>query len=344
MEQRYGRENQAAGGRLEDRGLNGPAFGVNLQQLRQKQSMSQEGLAEKLGVSRQSVSKWESGAAYPEMPTLIGLCDLFDVDLDTMLRGDVAAHMAADEVGYDRLMDHNARLVSLGVGLILLGVGVINLWEGVWEHFHWHQDLEAVGTALLLLFVLVAVVLFIVAGVRLENFRKRNPRVQPFYSQSQQDAFARRFVWWVAIPVAMLLADMTLLVVLSSPAERMGPLWENGLLAVFLWIIGGAVSALVWAGLQKEKFDVSKYNLENLPEFKRKDELIGTICAVIMMGATILYLILAVPQNRWGEVYWPFPVGGILCGISALIVNFIYGRQMQALKEQEEKAVRATEE
>ena len=49
-------------------------FGENLYNLRKKQKMSQEKLAEKVGVSRQSVSKWENGTAYPEMNRILELC------------------------------------------------------------------------------------------------------------------------------------------------------------------------------------------------------------------------------------------------------------------------------
>lgn len=63
------------------------SFGENLQFLRRQRNMTQEGLAEQLEVSRQSVSKWESDAAYPEMDTIIELCDLFSCDMDTLLRG-----------------------------------------------------------------------------------------------------------------------------------------------------------------------------------------------------------------------------------------------------------------
>ena len=48
----------------------------NLKKLRKDNNMSQEDLAEKLGVSRQSVSKWESGQAYPEMDKVLQLCKL----------------------------------------------------------------------------------------------------------------------------------------------------------------------------------------------------------------------------------------------------------------------------
>ena len=46
-----------------------------------------EKLAERMEVSRQSVSKWESGVSFPEMEKLLVLCDMFDTDLDTLLRG-----------------------------------------------------------------------------------------------------------------------------------------------------------------------------------------------------------------------------------------------------------------
>lgn len=64
-------------------------FQENLQKLRKEAHLSQEALAEKLNVTRQSVSKWESGASYPEMDKLFALCDIFQVELDTLLNKDV---------------------------------------------------------------------------------------------------------------------------------------------------------------------------------------------------------------------------------------------------------------
>ena len=64
-------------------------FGENLQKLRKEQGISQEQLAEKLGVTRQSVSKWESGASYPEMDKIVALCNMFHCDLDVLINKDV---------------------------------------------------------------------------------------------------------------------------------------------------------------------------------------------------------------------------------------------------------------
>ena len=60
-------------------------FGENLYNLRKKQKISQEKLAEKIGVSRQSVSKWENGTAYPEMNRIFELCKIFHCKLNDLV-------------------------------------------------------------------------------------------------------------------------------------------------------------------------------------------------------------------------------------------------------------------
>lgn len=62
----------------------------NLKKIRKENNLSQEQLAEKLSISRQSVSKWESGQAYPEMDKVLQLCKLFNVSVDDLLNQDVS--------------------------------------------------------------------------------------------------------------------------------------------------------------------------------------------------------------------------------------------------------------
>lgn len=59
-------------------------FSEKLQTLRKERKMSQEQLADELEVSRQSVSKWESGTTYPEMDKLLGICKIFNCTLDEL--------------------------------------------------------------------------------------------------------------------------------------------------------------------------------------------------------------------------------------------------------------------
>ncbi len=67
------------------------SFGKNLQFLRHlRGNMTQEDLAEKMKVSRQTVSKWELDAAQPEMDKAIELCRLFNCSLDSLFRDDMA--------------------------------------------------------------------------------------------------------------------------------------------------------------------------------------------------------------------------------------------------------------
>ena len=64
-------------------------FADNLKKIRKEHNLSQEDLAESLGVSRQAISKWESGVAYPEMDKIISLCDKFNLNIDDLLHRDV---------------------------------------------------------------------------------------------------------------------------------------------------------------------------------------------------------------------------------------------------------------
>ena len=62
-------------------------FNHKLYELRKQKGLSQEELANKLNVSRQTVSKWELGDSTPDMEKLIGLSDLFDISLDELVLG-----------------------------------------------------------------------------------------------------------------------------------------------------------------------------------------------------------------------------------------------------------------
>ena len=64
-------------------------FSENLKKIRKDHNLSQEQLADELGVSRQAISKWESSVAYPEMDKIIALCDKFNLNIDDLLHKDI---------------------------------------------------------------------------------------------------------------------------------------------------------------------------------------------------------------------------------------------------------------
>ena len=61
----------------------------NLKKIRKNNNLSQEQLAEILGISRQAISKWESGSAYPKIEKITQLCEKFNVNIDDLLHKDI---------------------------------------------------------------------------------------------------------------------------------------------------------------------------------------------------------------------------------------------------------------
>ncbi len=72
-------------------------FGDNLKQIRKSKNISQEDLAERLGVSRQSVSKWETGENYPSMFNIMCLCDIFNCKINNLVHESMSDINSLDE-------------------------------------------------------------------------------------------------------------------------------------------------------------------------------------------------------------------------------------------------------
>ena len=180
------------------------AFPENLQFIRTHANLTQEQLAEQLDVSRQSVSKWESGTSFPEMDTLLRICDLYNTNLDTLLRGSVEAESVADTAGYDAFMNRFSLRITFSVGAILMGVALMILMIALGVH-------EVLSVALLLLVITISVVVLIASGIEEEHFRKRHPVVADFYTDDEKEDFHRRFIWYMAGGVGAILFGVVLL-------------------------------------------------------------------------------------------------------------------------------------
>ena len=72
-------------------------FGDNLRQIRKNKKMSQEQLADRVNVTRQSVSKWENGESYPEMNNILELCKIFNCKLNDLVHTDMTDISSLDE-------------------------------------------------------------------------------------------------------------------------------------------------------------------------------------------------------------------------------------------------------
>ena len=101
-------------------------LGERICQYRVQRRLSQQEVAEQLEVSRQSVSKWETDGAVPELDKLVKLCELFEVSLDELVQGKTPEpRESADNPSPEVRIVHEKTPVRTIVGGILLGVGLL---------------------------------------------------------------------------------------------------------------------------------------------------------------------------------------------------------------------------
>lgn len=108
-------------------------LGQKIFELRNKQKMSQGDLAEKLNVSRQSISKWETNASVPELDKLIMLSDLFNITMDGLVRDELPekhtdeAKEATPKSNPETVVINKQMSTQKIIGFILLGAGILSL-------------------------------------------------------------------------------------------------------------------------------------------------------------------------------------------------------------------------
>ena len=294
------------------------AFSENLQTLRAQAGATQEQLAETLGVSRQSVSKWEGGLSFPELDTILRSWDIYEVDLDTLLRGSVADRLVGDTARYDAFMNRFSRQTALAVAAILVGVSLLIFLNA----FDSSDSFQMLATALFLLILTVSVVVLVAAGIQYDHFRKRHPVLQDFYTEEEKETFHQKLVWYIAGGVGAILFGTALLVGVFAFLPEREP-YESYAASGLVLLVAGAVYAFIYGGLQDEKYKIWKYNRDNnpTPEAKRRLDLIGALCGGVMLLATAIYVGASFIRDDWSDAVWLFPVAGILCGLVAVLLD-----------------------
>ncbi len=291
------------------------AFSDNLQFLRSRAGQTQEQLAEALEVSRQSVSKWESALSYPEMDTILRICDLYRVDLDTLLRGSAEDSLVEDTARYDRFMNAFTWKITLPVAGIIADAALMGLLQA-------RGLSEMLCSALFMLVLTVCVVTLVAGGIQHDIFRKAHPVIADFYTREEKDAFHQKFVWLISGGVGAILFGVVLLLLFFHRFPEEEP-YESYAVSLFLLIIAGAVAVFIYAGLQEDKYKIWKYNRDNnpTPEAKKRLNLIGAACAALMTLSAAVYVGLGLALDLWRTAWWVFAVGGILCGVIAIVLN-----------------------
>lgn len=101
-----------------------------IQHLRKSNGMSQEELADKVGVSRQAVSKWESGQSTPDLEKIIIMSDLFGVTTDYLLKG-IEPVSPSNQTNFQ----------SLRQGFVLVFAVIAGIWSYAANRFNWNEIL-----------------------------------------------------------------------------------------------------------------------------------------------------------------------------------------------------------
>ena len=112
-------------------------IGGNIQELRKISGMTQEQLAGKLNVSRQTVSKWELGGTLPDLESALKLCGIFHIPLDDLLGEEKKARGAEDRITIEDLAYLNRRsrnmnlLVISGLLFLMIALAVVSVVTAV---------------------------------------------------------------------------------------------------------------------------------------------------------------------------------------------------------------------
>lgn len=294
--------------------------GENIQFLRKRDGYTQESFAEQMGVSRQTISKWESDACFPEMDKLLLMCDMFRCKLDDLVRGDVQAEAAKDTAGYDVHMNTFAKRITAGVVLVLLGVCVMLAGFGL------HLP-EALATVLFFPFLIAAIAFFITGGMEHDHFVKKHPEIQPFYTEEEQESFRKKFAPAIAIGISLILVGVVVMIggtaVFGEANLDANESLASLLTAGMLLFITGGVGTLVYMGMQDSKYHIQEYNAENKMEKSKAGRISEGICGCIMLLATVIFLIWSFMTNRWDISWIVFPVGGILCAVTSIVCKMV---------------------
>lgn len=244
--------------------------------LRKANGMTGEDLAEKMGVSRQAVSKWESGQALPDIKKIIEMSELFGVTTDYLLKDSgESEHISGQEINdtlrvvskeeaEKYICERKRASLKIALATFLCIISPVALFIlGAVSEIGGSRITEAVagaiGLGILFLLVLCAVVIYLTSGFKndeyafLENrhsFRLESGAAR-FVSESKS-IFRSRYVRLnVIATVLCVMSPMPLCV--TSFLEN--DLWQAAMLCNMFFIVAIGVFLYIVAGVQKESMD-----------------------------------------------------------------------------------------
>ena len=112
-------------------------LGKQIKMHRQKAQLSQEELANRVYVSRQTISNWENDKSYPDVNSLVLLSEIFQISLDNLIKGDI--EVMKDVIQKEEIEKMNRYGKIYAIMLIVTAVSALPLfmWLGVWAFIPW---------------------------------------------------------------------------------------------------------------------------------------------------------------------------------------------------------------
>ena len=289
-------------------------FGMKLQSLRKEKGLSQEALAEKLHVSRQAVSKWESGAGYPEMDKLILISDLFGVTIDYLIkdshesvpddqRAESKYFMNSQKIKeYMNFKRHFGLRIGGAVSAIILSV--------IFPILMSDKQYEMIGTMIMLLIVALAVGVLIITGMSCEGYSELEKKEINMSFNDLQDIqnqymnFKSKFGMSIAFGVFFIIFAVAMTVFVEEYVK-------NEYLSGMILFVCVAISVFIfiYQGIKDGMYRFLAQNRKYITEQKKEEK---SLYAMTMPLAAMIYLVMGFTQGWWHPGWIIFPVVAII--------------------------------
>ena len=161
-------------------------IGERLLELRKQKGLSQEEVADQVGVTRQTVSKWEVGESKPDFDKIIPLCDLFSITTEELLRGEKRKEeqQVSKEEVYDRrkIKRKTAMILSISIFLYFLSIS----WIVLASSFEFMSDEFMVSIFLLICAIATSMIVYHFVSIPKE--KERNAKLEKRNSNKRLDS------------------------------------------------------------------------------------------------------------------------------------------------------------
>lgn len=318
-------------------------FADKIIRLRKKNGWSQEELADKVNVSRQAVSKWESAQSVPDLQKIIQLSQLFGVTTDYLIKDEIeneefTSEDSKDTVKKITLAEANVYIesrrkasknIAIATYMCIVAVLPLILLGAASEipAFPLSENLAG-GIGLISLFVIVAaaVAIFIYTGFKNSPYEFMDK--EPFDTEygvkgmvrEKMNAFRSTYVKSNIIGTCVcFLSPIPLFIGAFTEKE----LFTVAMLAVTMLIAGaGAVlfitSGVRWASMQR-LLQEGEYSFKE----RKRNELADTISLIYWLTATAIYLGISFFTDDWKTSWIVWPIAGVLFAAVSAIVNLV---------------------